>query len=215
MAYRDLNESMPKIKSFAWKVLRRLHAAGAKTIQFEDIEQELLVAWCLACESYDAESQVKFSTYLYLGMQRHINRWAEKNVDRRHAEVIALNLDGSPTGDEEEGTLADAIPAVGPATDEDFANAQSLAYVKSRLSSRAALFVQLLNDQPQELLEEVLRLEEKARYAREERNISINLNHRLTYVMVLDLMGASRNERKQILDEVAAVSDHYCQQVAP
>lgn len=216
--YFDPKDSEKQIKSFAWKVLRRLHAAGARTLQLEDIEGELWLAWCIACERYNSQAGASFKTFLHRGMQLHINRWSEKHVERRHAEVVAYGFDhtvSSDRGQMDNGhTLGEMLADENAITDEDFSNGQSLAYVKSRLSPRAALFVQILNDQPQELLDEVLRLEDKAAYAKSERNITVNLNHRLTYVMILDLMGASRNERRQILEEVAEVSDHYCQQVA-
>lgn len=215
--YRNYKDSEAAIKSFASRVLQRLRAAGAKTEQFEDIIQELSLIWCNCCQTYDPASGATFNTYLHGGMRLYINSWVRKHVDQRHAEVIALDLDGfGPSGDggEDEGTLGDALPSEIASPDEVIANLQSLDYVKSRLSERAQMFVTILNDQPQELLNEVMKLEDKAAYAKEHRGITINLSHRLTYVMILDLMGASRGERKQILDEVTAVSDHYCRQVA-
>lgn len=219
--YRNYKDSLPAIRAFAGKVHQRLRAAGATTEQYEDIIQELSLIWCNCNATYDPTSGASFNTYLHGGMRLYINSWVRKHVDQRHAEVIALSLnagrsaeEGSTEGGAQQNSLADAIPSEEPSPDEFIANLQSLNYVKSRLSERAQQFVQILNDQPEALLKEVQCLEAKAAYAKEQRGITIALPHRLTYVMILDLMGAGRGERKQILDEVAAVSDHYCRQVA-
>jgi len=205
--YFDPKDSVKQIKSFAGRVLRRLRAAGDRTMQFEDLEQELWIIWCKCCETYNSQMGARFSTYLHQGMKLYINTWVRANIDRRHAEVLAKSLDQELTDDDGSGTLGDVIPATDPLPDAEVEKRSSLAKVVSRLSPRARQFVEILESQPQELLDEVMILEKKAAYAKEERGISMLLFHRLTSVMIFDVMDASRSERKQILDEIQAVAE--------
>lgn len=204
--YFDPKDSAKQVRKFAGQVYRRFQAAGAKTMQFEDIEQELWLIWCKCCETYNSQQGASFSTYLHMGMRLYINSWARVNLDRRHAEAVALSFDLERVGTDG-GTLADVIPSADPSAEELVHEKLALKAVTNRLSPRARQFVQILESQPQELLDEVMHLEQKAEYAKRERGITVNLNHRLTYIMIFDLMDAGRPERKQILDEINAVAE--------
>lgn len=216
--YRDPKESTKQINSFASKVLRRLHQLGARTHTLDDVKQELWVAWCKACEAYKPEGGASFSTFLTNGMRLHINRYVEKNFERFHDETIALSLeahgsDGQGEGSQEANRLSDTVADKTPLQSEELERESCFAYALSRLSPRAVQFVTILKDQPKELIEEVRRLEEKSHYAKE-RGITYPTAHRLTSPMIFDFMGASRNERKQIMDEVQQIGALIQDQVA-
>ena len=215
--YRDPKESTKLINNFAHKVLSRLHKLGARTHTLDDVKQELWIAWCKACEAYKPEGGASFSTFLTNGMRLHINRYVEKNFERFHDETIALSLDahghdGSSEGDTA-NKLSDTVADTAPLPNVEFERENCFAYALTRLSPRAAQFVTILKDQPQELIEEVRRLEEKSQYAKE-RGITYATAHRLTTPMIFDFMGASRNERKQIMDEVQQIGALIQDQVA-
>lgn len=216
--YRDPKESTKQIDSFAPRVLRRLHLLGAKTHTLDDVKQELWLAWCKACEAYKPDGGASFSTFLTKGMRLHINRYVEKNFERFHDETIALSLEGhSPAGAGGEnagGRLSDVVADTAPPQSAEFENEDCFSYALTRLSPRAAKFVTILKEQPPELLDEVRRLEQKAEYAKE-RGITYATAHRLTSSMIFDFMGASRNERKQIMDEVQQIGALIQNQVAP
>lgn len=215
--YRDPKESTKQINAFAAKVLRRLHQLGARTHSLDDVKQELWIAWCKACEAYRPEGGASFSTFLTNGMRLHINRYVEKNFERFHDETIALSLDQRGTGGEfvgsEDALLGDAIADSAPLQNVEYDNENCFAYALTRLSPRAKQFVTILKDQPKELIEEVRRLEEKSEYAKE-RGITYATAHRLTTPMIFDFMGASRTERKQIMDEVQQIGALIQNQVA-
>ncbi|WP_326894463.1 sigma factor (plasmid) [Rhizobium beringeri] len=204
---RDPKLDKAQVRAFAFKVLRRVHGLGAKTQTIDDIESELWVAWCIACDRYSAEGGAAFSTYLYSGMRRHINRWIEKNFERFHEETIAASLDAQVFSDEngELGSQVGHLVADPQMTqDEAYQRENCFAYALSRVSPRAGQFLKFLKEHPPELMERMKDLEAKAEYAKEQ-GVNYAMPHRLTSSMILDFMGASRVERKQIMDEVTQI----------
>jgi DNA-directed RNA polymerase specialized sigma subunit len=206
--YRDPKESRAQIKAFAHKVLRRVHSLGARTQTLDDVEGELWVAWCLACERFNPEAGCAFSTYLYTGMRRHINRWIEKNFERFHDETVAASLDasyGSEMSEDGSGsTLGEAVADTHMRQDQEYEQKDCFAYALTRLSDRAKMFLTFLKDHPPELMAQMKDLEAKAKHAKE-LGVTYAMPNRLTSFMIFDFMGATRVERKQIMDEVAQV----------
>lgn len=200
---RDPKNDKAQVKAFAYKVLKRVHALGAKTQTVEDIEGELWVAWCLACERYNPEGGASFKTFLYQGMRMHINRWIEKSFERFHDETTAISIDASHH-DAEDTTLGEVIPDSGLRQDEEFQREDCFNYALTRVSDRAGQFLKFLKDHPPELMERMKDLEAKAAYAKEI-GASYAMPHRLTSSMIFDFMGASRVERKQIMEEVTQI----------
>ncbi|NKL08326.1 hypothetical protein GFL39_26000 [Rhizobium leguminosarum bv. viciae] len=204
---RDPKLDKAQVRAFASKVLRRVHALGAKTQTIDDIESELWVAWCIACDRYNAEAGAAFSTYLYAGMRRHINRWIEKNFERFHEETIAASLDADVELDGQEGRgsqIGQLVADPNMTQDEAYQRENCFAYALSRVSPRAGQFLKFLKDHPPELIQSMKDLEAKAAYAKE-CGVNYAMPHRLTSSMILDFMGASRVERKQIMDEVTQI----------
>lgn len=208
--YRDMNESKKVIGAFAHQVLRRLHGLGARSHSIEDVEQELWIAWCAACESFDPSRGVKFTSYLTNGMRMHINRYVERHFERFHEQTTALSLDYSDNGDGEgEGecpSFSDIVADGAETADIIVDRERNFAYAMQRLSPRAQQFLTFLKEQPVEILEEVRRLEQKAEHAKKA-GLNYATPHRLAAYIVFDFMGASRFERKQILDEVTTLGE--------
>lgn len=203
--YRNPKESKGQIDAFAYKVLRRLHGLGAKSHTLEDVQQELWMAWCLACESFDDKGGASFKTYLYRGMQRHINRYVEKNFERFHGETVALSLDTQQDdGEGDIGTLGETIAGDYELQDQIVEREQNFRYAMSRLSPRAQEFVRFLKDTPADIQAEVKKLEAKAKHAKE-MGIAVSMPQRLTSNLLLDFMAASRSERAQIMMEVEQI----------
>jgi DNA-directed RNA polymerase specialized sigma24 family protein len=203
----DMKASEKTINSFAFKVLKRLHALGAKSQTIDDVKQELWIAWCKARDNFNPELGVTFNTYLHRVMRNHINRHIELNFERFHEQTIALSLDFEMEGEDGDGSsvhdvLADtATPAATLVEGNSVFN-----YACGRLSPRARTFVTVLNEQPQELLEEVRRLAEKSQHARE-LGVPYAQAARLTSAMVFDLMQAGRVERTSIIAEVTQLGE--------
>lgn len=202
--YRDPKDSVKQINSFAHKVLRRIHRLGAKSQTLDDVKQELWFAWCKACETYRPECGASFSTYFYRGMQVYINRYIEKNFERFHDQTIALSLDSSEFVADGESSLSETIADEKDNGYVDFERENSFRYALTRLSPRAQQFITILKEQPQDLLAEVRKLEEKSAFARS-RGVTYASPQRLTSPVIFDFMGASRCERKKIMDELTQI----------
>ena len=203
---RDPKLDKAQVKSFAYKVLKRVHALGAKTQTIDDVESELWIAWCIACDRYDAEGGAAFSTFLYSGMRRHINRWIEKNFERFHEETVAASLDGQmDLGADGEGSqLGQLVADTAERQDERYQRENCFTYALTRVSPRAGQFLKFLKDHPPELITMMKDLEAKAAFAKQQ-GVSYAMPHRITSSMLFDFMGASRVERKQIMDEVTQI----------
>lgn len=200
--YKDWRYAEPAIKSFAYKVARRLLAVGAPTMTLEDVTQELWVAWCIAVESYDPESNVPFLAFLRSGMKMHMNRYIEKNVNRRIAEVWATSFDASVGDDEEDGaTLHESIPSADPSPFDKIAEDQAIERISKRLSKDARVFLNILYKQPPEILAEVRALSARYEYARE-RGLKPYFSNRLTSAVIFDAMGISSARRTKIIREI-------------
>ena len=206
--YRDPKESAKAVSAFAGRVMRRLAKTDVSTSR-EDVEQELWIAWCVACQNYDPASGVPFLAYLRNGMRLHVNRWVEKHFERRQQELFALSFDMKGEGSEDDtecGTLNDIIPSAAPAPDAAIEHRSAVSWAMSRLSPRAQMFVSILESQPVELLDEIHKIESRVEYARE-RGIPAYFSHRLTAAMVFDLMGADRVERVRINKELGQLAE--------
>lgn len=205
---RDPKLDKAQIRAFAYKVLRRVHALGARTQTVDDIESELWVAWCIACDRYDPAGGASFSTYLYAGMRLHINRWVEKNFERFHGETIAASLEASYGSEDAQAangaSLGEVIADTNDRQDQEYERENCFEYALTRVSDRAQMFLKFLKDHPPELVERMKDIEAKAAYAKE-RGVSYATPNRLTSTMIFDFMGATRVERKQIMDEVTQI----------
>jgi DNA-directed RNA polymerase specialized sigma subunit len=201
----DHKESVDLIRRLSWSIASRLHGSGATSLSREDVEQELWIVWCRARDTFDPALGVPFKAYLLEGIRRNrlaINRVMFKRIDEERAKPL-----DAPTGNDEEGaTLLDILPSDGPSPDMKIDEATHLAWALSRLSERAALFLKLLYEQPEELLQQVLHLQARAEYAKEVGAANILIS-RITTAFVFRVMDADRPERTKILAELRTLSE--------
>lgn len=204
----DMKDSKAQVRRFATKALRRCHALGAASVTLNDVEQECWVAWCLARDAYDASRGVPFAPFFHRGMIRHVNRWISKNFERFYEGTVAVTLDAPVASSDGDLDTLGAILADEQAIDmeRELSRRGSYNLALERLSPRAADFVRLLEEQPEELLQSYRKLEAKAQHARE-MGCAYNRPSRLTAAMIFDVLGASRYERGRIIEEVSQIGD--------
>jgi hypothetical protein len=190
-------DSSRVIRNTAWRVMRRVKAGGAHTIQIEDVVSELSVVWCIARDRYNPELGIPFNAYLQNGMFKHINRWLSKEIPACHY----VQLDKS--GDDGE-TLNDVI------ADESIVHGDQLLdeseFAKQligSMSDRARQFIVLLKEPPLELVEEMRAIEKRAMFARK-RGIATVASRHITASLIFRFMGAQNVERTQIMKEIRA-----------
>lgn len=174
-----------QIGIFAYKVLRRAHAAGLRTVEREDIIQELAFAWMTACEKYQPDQGVPFQAYLAHGMKLHINRWF-KNVARVDG-MTPVSLD-MPSGDDSAAPLHEAFASDEDTQDITLEQQDFCEEVFARISETSRKVLELLISPPVELVQIV-----DANKAREEYGKTLGLKSwapkTITLPMVFSLLG--------------------------
>ncbi len=187
------------INRTAHRVVRRLHAAGAHSVQFEDVASEMAIAWCRARDHYDASLGVPFIAYLQNGMFKHINRFAQKEIDAVIGSVaIDQNVEEEESGDGLHSRIADeSIEDL----DALLIGGQFNAKLMSLLSPTAQQFLKLLMEPPVELVEELRALRRRAEYARSRNMDAIAPTH-VNFQLIGDFMDLSAHERRKTLNEI-------------
>ncbi len=204
MDYKDHKEDERMIFALTHRVVRRLQTLPQVVMSKEDIEQELWVAWCKARDAFEPSRGIPWAAYLQRGMKQHINRVVDVQIERFEGQTFALSLNQSvnPTGGyDREDSLEDVIPGDTPLPCEEAERESNYRMALTVLSSRAKIFVTILKDQPEDLLQEVLIAQDKAEHANK-LGAPYNAPRRITTAMVFDLMGAPRSERTKITREV-------------
>lgn len=200
----DPKASERTINSFAYKVLQRVHALGARSVQRDDVIQELWCAWCKARDCFNPEAGASFNTFLHRVMRQHVNKWIEKDFERFHDQTTALSLDAQ-NGEEGGATLVDIVPGHDIAVEDQMIASSNYEYAQMHLSNRAGVFLKIMAEQPQALLEQVRLLEHKAEHAKRT-NIPYAQSSGITSSMIFDLMDAGSYERTQLLREVHSMA---------
>jgi len=209
--WRDYKYSEPAIKRMARKVVhRRLAAFGAAhSDTIRDIEQELALVWLNAVKQYDPNGGASFSTFLHTGMIRHINRYIEKQYERQPTtgyNTVSFDAGVYGDGSDNDMTYEEVIADDTPLVDTEIERSSCYNLVMRNLSDRAKLFIQILRDQPPELLKALDELDQKAKYAK-----SLGFFHpaarRISAHMVFTIMGAEAGERHKIIKEIRGVTN--------
>lgn len=205
-AWDDFEKSRRQVRRLAYRVMRRLSSINAPIISQSDIEQELWVGWCKARDVFDPERGVPFAAFAQRGMKQHINRYIERHIERFEGQTFALSLDANCFENGEDTTLGEAIASDNPEPHKISEQLSSFRASYRRMSPKAQTFVRILNDQPQELLQEILMAQDKAEHA-SKLGAPYVQQRRITSKMVFDLMGLSRTERVKIMAEVESIAE--------
>lgn len=196
-------DSERMVHAFAARVNRRLAALPKVMMSHEDVVQELWIAWCKARDRFDPSRGIPWPAYLHNGMRLHINRMIETHISRLGAKAFAFSLDSTIEGTEN-ATLAEIIPSDDILPEYRIEERSNYREAMRLMSDPAKMFVSILNDQPQELLNEVLVAQDKAEYAAKI-GAPFNAPLRITAHMVFNLMGVSQIERTRIRKEVSEI----------
>jgi hypothetical protein len=196
VTYDDVTKR--QIGRFARRVLRRAKSAGAASILIEDIESELMIAWCKARDKWNDSVGVPFAAYLARGMMNHINTWLDGEIGFRN--LAPLSLDNSRAGFK---NLHDTVEDETVERIDQKVEEQNIRdVIIPRLSPTTRKFVELLDTPPYFLFEEMSASKARSNYAKS-RGIkqSISLN-RITAALVFDFMGLALWDRKLVYEEL-------------
>ena len=196
-----LPEHDKAIKSFAFKAWRRAQSAGARSLQIEDVQQELYMVWCVARDKYDPEKGVPFLAYLRNGMKVAVNRWLQKQID--HGQAVSMDEEGEDGSERSRHeAFADTQSLNGV---ETFEREDARDEVVENLTPQVRTFVGLLRAPPTFLLDGVVARRARQNYAREIGVVVPAEADRVTASMVLDFMELNGGERAKLYAELNTV----------
>jgi energy-converting hydrogenase A subunit M len=197
----ELSKSDRLIRSFAWKVFRRMSSGKVRVMEFEDIYQELLTVWCVARDKWNPDLGVPFNAYLMRGMKQHINRWVEKEFDFKQLAPYDMDDAGDEAGYGAHHFVADPVIRA----DEALEAQHVLERLHSELSMESNQFLDIMENPSDEVLQIVEAMRKRADYAKA-RGLNSLATDDLTPSLVMDLLGHNRSERKRIYDEIREVA---------
>lgn len=197
----NIEDSMPAIRSFSRRVLRRVTAAGS-VISLDDIISECSIAWCQARDSWSETAGVPFLAYLRIGMRNHINRWVDKELREHNGSHLEFD---APSGDDGTGSFHDYFADRGAELPDDILELNDRRKKQlARLSPRARQFVELIESPPKALVDILRALKARQEFAIERGIEPSPVPKRILMTLVFRFMGASPREQTQINEELEA-----------
>jgi len=182
---------------------RRLFAAGAASVQLEDIVSEMGIAFCVARDRWKPEFEVPFGAYLTNGISHHINRWAQGQINQ--SQMAPYTLDAADSSDEEGLADSDAlsfdIASQQPDAEQMLIEKKARERAYRRMSPMTAKFVELLDSPPPELYRELEALRQRSEYARS-RGVNSTFAKNIGAPLIFDFMGCNRVDRVKIYQEL-------------
>ena len=184
---------------------RRCVSAGAASVLQEDVYQEMCIAWCIARDKWDANTQVPFTAYLVRGIRNHVNRWIDKEIIQAH-DKLDLDASGDDSKDMEDmhSLVADrsAQNPESAAIEQDDRRNQELL-----LSAEARQFIGFLESPPPALFQVLEGMKARRAYA-EQRGIAVGgAAKKITANLIFDLMGCDKPLRDKVVKEIRAFSN--------
>ena len=154
------------------------------------------MTWVMACERFNPELGLQFSTYFYTAAWRNITKTIRSEAGECQAASVSLDAARGEDGD----------MTIQVAADEEEADAlierkQRQREVMRRLTPKARMAVQIVRDPPKELMAEFEQLRERMRYGRS-RGIAAAAPLDLNLGVVMHFLGYSSVERTRIRKEL-------------
>jgi len=206
-------DSEKQVRIFGRRVLNRMRAAGARTVQLEDILSELTVAWCQARDHWNSQAGVPFGAYLFRGMRNHINRWAQKEINVHN--IAPYSMDAQHAQHDYEDDFHEVLTATDEPTPEDkvVGKDQAERFLLA-LSPNARLYIDNLMNPPDWLVAELKAMQAKAKFGRA-RGLTSMAPQDVNSGFVMTALGFDRAQRKAVHDEVKALLAFYSADECP
>lgn len=192
------------IMQCARKGVRRLQAAGCNAVDLEDVQQQMAVTFVMCAERFKPELGYPFLAFFKRALWHNFNRFVEEQVQN-----IVNPLSFDMPLQEGDGTLSEIIPdtQIVP-VDEMIEREQARRRNLNKLSPVARRVVEMIENPPKEVTEQVHALRAKAEFARQRGIVPAPVQDRLSLTHIFDALGIAAGRRHQIykqLKEVAAL----------
>lgn len=188
---------------FSRKAFNRAKSAKVKDIDQIDIYHECIIAWCKARDLFKPELGIPFKAYLFKGVKDHVNKFLDKKMTHAHNAGVSIDEDN-----DEENTFHDIIPSDDIPIDQVLIQSDLIAKVTNDLSDLAKMFLGLLINTPEELLNEHEKIMLRNQHACS-KGIIKQTPKFITESLVIRLMGLTKRESTLIKQEISEVISSY------
>lgn len=161
--YREGDDIDNWMKYFSYKVLRRMHSAGAKSVSFEDVYSECKLALFTSMRRYNSNLNVPFKPYAFTGIKMYVNKWVEKQIS--YDINASYKLDQAISDDMDGTTLGDIIEDENEESHENFNKDEIINKIYNDLSFKARVYYKLVLDTPRSVVDEFRKVQERIRHS--------------------------------------------------
>jgi len=166
--YRQWDSIEKLAYKFAHMVHGRVIAARlGHRVQFEDLSQDAALTWMKACDSFDPEYGVKFTTFLSRAIITNLNRLVDKNDYYQHGVTAFVSSIDQPAGHDDDGLLQEILDGNTVYQPDIMLEMQDAVSEKlDTLSGAAKIIYELILVPPDWLVEEFTATREQAKIRR-------------------------------------------------
>ena len=166
----------PSIQKMVYGLANKVHGRVLASrlghrMSIDDLVQEGALTWLQACERFDPQFEVKFTTYLHRAVLTNLNRYVHNNGNIKHGVTARMDSMTQPLGDGDEGatkTLEEVINA-GMVQEPDtiLEMEQDIDSMLNNLSPKAKIIYGLIISPPKWLREEFRASKDQAKLRRD------------------------------------------------
>lgn len=195
----DIKDYERLLAAVSYKVLRRMLAQGVH-MDLDDLMQESRFTFMIACEKFDPEFGVKFSTYLWKAVQNNLLAIAKRERTR---EYRTRSIDAEIG--EDGGTMHDILADDAEPVEDRLERLERMSDNFSALGHNTKLVVMALDSPPIELVREIRRMEKfralcvEQGYAAAARVLDVHT--------VCVLLGLGRKETRHVKRELKEIME--------
>lgn len=187
-----IEDNMRLIQLIARRVHARFMKARISAFELEDLEQEFVVVWMQARKTFNAEMNVKFSTFFVDAAYKRANRIAEKHADR----------DPIYSASEIEGLVGRLPDEHADRPLDEVMECSIERYAAEKLSPMTARVLDLVRNPPELIVRAFRGRQAFAEHAREQ-GYDYRAPRRLTIGFVCQVMGLTHNHAANVRQELA------------
>lgn len=204
MDHMNPRNSKGQVERLARAYHRRYFASCGSSLPVEDLTQEFWLVWHNVSVRFDPDRGFAFSAMLGVSIRNKAIELAKFHT--RRANIIAGSLNTSAPGSETE--MINLVESDEPSGEEVVLSKERTAGLLSMVDDRLRRMIELLENTPEILEEEVKAAKAKAEFAR---SIGIKLTapKEVTLTMLTDLFGLSRCSRYRLIDQMKEVMAQY------
>lgn len=188
------------IRGLAGKAHRRLVASGATNMDRKDIEQEMIVTFCICRDKWDASKGVPFGAYL---TQAIWNNWNRLMDGQNSASAKESSLDNS-VGDGD-GSFYDLLPDQSESVEQRVLGQEARERLLRRVSPLTRQVIELLEHPHPLFVGELMAMRDQRALARRKGIGTAAMPGEYGIRFLLHALGLGTRQRVEVAEEIQAI----------